>query len=1227
MSSRSSRRSSQASLPKWRSLSTSKRQQPATSLSLVFAQPERGSPLRPAVEQLPLAVSDDTSSLMSDMSRKRERFHSTTSLAATHEEGQQPDATKRSRVESGDAAVTSSDESSSGGEDSQHSPPRLSESPLSTAEPSLPAEAPTQAQSVPFPTAEPRLAPPATRSSWFGSLSRAKGRDRLLKSDEHAPDANSNATPSVQITAPAADPQPGAQVSAEGATASPSSASHSQPESISRPQPVASAVRPNGSLPMQVSSPQQEGIPTIPSTRSILSVDEEVPQRHLTTGNTPPSQSAPVLMQSQSSEGEQKPSVASLNPSTSRFMLRIPLLGRPKMSLDQVVAAQVEGPKENGLNTVQPQVDASPPPSANPETTVPTVEISEPPSEQPSSPDSVGTESLSPQPSLPPTGDDTPNASAHTASNSSWWDYVGWSRSSMATAQEPSGFETNADKPMEAEMTSPDLTSQPPESSPETLQPSQASPPPMSPPQLTVTLDESQNKDPAQQDELTRTQTSSSADGQKQKPPSVFSAETNNTQTSAWYSPWAWYAASPQTPSHDATTSEQREEVAQALDSEAVKTESEMVKEEALRRDEPAPTEAAPAHTSPAPSPQEEAKNPIESSISTHRSSWVNFFTSRALISKSITYESKDRDENGMEVMDIDEDEDKGDGVSAGESSTPTPAIAIPASTPTASQPPSALPSPKSVGALPRREVRKSGGAPPSPSALAEAGKHPRSPSPAPSKVSVASSTTPRPPPRNLVLPTWEDTFHLPPRSTVPPTKNAKSKLSKTFSFVSGVLFTKDEAAARKGKGREREREREHEFAQFGKDLPKALDVVGEQLNPYILSGGCRVVVIGVAGWSPGPVIRTIAGGLPSSSSKFVNMTVQALEQFEQEHGFKFKKITKMPLDGDGTIERKVSKVHKHLLENEDWMEDLHAADVIFVATHSQGSIISTHLIDRLIRDGHILTSRSVDVLTKTAAALAPGGAAPTMQAQRICFLALCGIHLGPLRYLKTSSLLQPYIQYFENAAASELFEFQNTETRLSKDYTKTVYIASLNDQVVPIYSGLFTAASHPRILRAVYIDGDAYHSSDFLANLLVLLIRIMNSGLSDGGLLAHLSEATAGTLSGVGHSSIYEEPATFSLAVNYFFLSNDGDSDKAELKIDAFDAVTEQNDYEIPWSLRDMIADDRVAHFFAQEFAHLRDAFDDWQPKTTILRDVKRKLQPIQRLTAFTSSGTVSKL
>jgi hypothetical protein len=113
-------------------------------------------------------------------------------------------------------------------------------------------------------------------------------------------------------------------------------------------------------------------------------------------------------------------------------------------------------------------------------------------------------------------------------------------------------------------------------------------------------------------------------------------------------------------------------------------------------------------------------------------------------------------------------------------------------------------------------------------------------------------------------------------------------------------------------------------------------------------------------------------------------------------------------------------------------------------------------------------------------------------------------------------------MQYFESTAARELFEFQvpfmshvclygstsfsiqNTESAVSQAYvkalknvidngvlifisiffiwyslkhfqTKMVYVASLNDQVVPLYSGLFTSVSHPLILRALYIDVDAY--------------------------------------------------------------------------------------------------------------------------------------------------------
>lgn len=305
-------------------------------------------------------------------------------------------------------------------------------------------------------------------------------------------------------------------------------------------------------------------------------------------------------------------------------------------------------------------------------------------------------------------------------------------------------------------------------------------------------------------------------------------------------------------------------------------------------------------------------------------------------------------------------------------------------------------------------------------------------------------------------------------------------------------------------------------------------------------------------------------------------MMEQALLEFAKEHEATIEKITKIPLEGEGTIETRVERcvtcsvssclpvrcgassystprLYSNLKMNESWMNDLHEADVVIVATHSQGSVVSTHLLDRLIRDNHIVTSRnqslanSVVQAVGTAADVFPssiglnGSTTQTgtrRKVQRVCCLALCGIHHGPLRYLNSSTLVGPYIQvcifsltrwsalqpfywqYFESAAARELFEFQVSNRmsvliliysltrseygersfaslygcitkclgswgrcfvvgqvypRTDRPQTKMVYIASLNDQVVPLYSGLFTAVTHPLILRALYIDGDAY--------------------------------------------------------------------------------------------------------------------------------------------------------
>ncbi|KAJ7783599.1 hypothetical protein DFH07DRAFT_727794 [Mycena maculata] len=755
-------------------------------------------------------------------------------------------------------------------------------------------------------------------------------------------------------------------------------------------------------------------------------------------------------------------------------------------------------------------------------------------------------------------------------------------------------------------------------------------------------------------------------------------AVSHEEQTS-WYYPWAWYGSTSSSTSPTAATGPPEDSAEEKALVDPKPAEVAAVPDAVLADMPPSAAEHTLSDPTPPPSPKLHPttsspsldSNPIGDSINSNRTGWVSFFSSSA----TLGYASRKTITSGEpEVMEIDLDD-------GAEGETPTAAAAAPPQT--ASQSEATDKNKKESDGKQTKEAEQ-------PQSNVQVVNNPassinnkRATSPAPSVASKASTGTktpakapsiapPRSPTPNLVLPTWKDTFHTPPRSVVPQRLldgNARAVgravMEKTMRFVSGVLFASDgstttrrsrSASGAKGKGKEREeREREKRFEEWGLGLPRAWDVLkpaarrgtesGERNVEDVLRGCRHVVVIGIHGWFPGAVIQSVLGEPTGTSTKFVNMMVTALEEFQSSYNVSLDKITRIPLEGEGTINRRVDKLYTALTSNAEWMADLHSADVIFVATHSQGSIVSTHLLDRLIREGHIRTGGSdVSQNPERPPALARSStdsSLPRPPPQRVCCLALCGIHLGPLRYLSSSSLVLPYIQYFESIAARELFEFQNTESEVSQAYvralqnvvdngTKMVYVASLNDQVVPIYSGLFTAASHPLILRSLYIDGqNSCHlssSSDFLSNLFVLLIRVMNAGLPDSGLLNHLSEATAGSLNGVGHSTVYEEIANYTLAVKYLFLTNSGFDTHLKLTVESFNANTEQNDYEIPWSLRDLIADERIAHFFSKEISQLATAFRQWQPKTTILRDIKRKLQPIQRLPpSFTGSATNS--
>lgn len=264
-------------------------------------------------------------------------------------------------------------------------------------------------------------------------------------------------------------------------------------------------------------------------------------------------------------------------------------------------------------------------------------------------------------------------------------------------------------------------------------------------------------------------------------------------------------------------------------------------------------------------------------------------------------------------------------------------------------------------------------------SKTAPVSKKSKSQSPSPAPKSPSGATTPAPKSPNLVLPTWDDTFNTRPRSTIPPSLirtaaaaaslpvegGSGTRLSRTMRFVKAALFQGNAQAiggaseAEKewiGHEKERERttnfpahpsfvrrdtkEREVIYAEFGRELPRAWEVmkrfgmdgegslnlvdggagtgtgrrrgsshalpppplmsppgplgspgpvaspapmspglalmgmpsVGEVMNEEVLRGCERVVVIGVHGWFPGTVMRTVIGEVGQISSNCLSL-------------------------------------------------------------------------------------------------------------------------------------------------------------------------------------------------------------------------------------------------------------------------------------------------------------------------------------------------------------------
>ncbi|KAI5952615.1 hypothetical protein KGF54_003482 [Candida jiufengensis] len=392
-----------------------------------------------------------------------------------------------------------------------------------------------------------------------------------------------------------------------------------------------------------------------------------------------------------------------------------------------------------------------------------------------------------------------------------------------------------------------------------------------------------------------------------------------------------------------------------------------------------------------------------------------------------------------------------------------------------------------------------------------------------------------------------------------------------------------------------------------------------------------NVLIIGVHGFFPTRMIRPIIGAPKGTSLKFANEAEKAVIRYCVENNLINEdqsdvSIQKIALEKEGKI---FDRVHFFTEILQKWESELNNADFIFIASHSQGCVVSIILLARLIRIGILK-----DPIHK-----------------RIGLLGMAGINNGPFYGVDKSFFMKAY-SAIEHDSLNELFEltkFDSPQSVVYKESIRTIinvnvkicFIGSINDQLVPLYSALASHIFHPNIYRACYIDY-ASATPTFIEKLVSLCSQILNLGFFDNNVIKELSTSLAGPLTGGGHSKIYNDGKVYDLGIKFVLdtddlvIPHDGkidydDFDNSELPVSNQVYIKEYNvgkigtnPFILPWCLRGLLfnieknwpnrnynekKNERGINNGFTEIHELYEIFENWKPDTKIYKDLKFRL------------------
>ncbi|TLD05303.1 uncharacterized protein PgNI_09460 [Pyricularia grisea] len=322
-----------------------------------------------------------------------------------------------------------------------------------------------------------------------------------------------------------------------------------------------------------------------------------------------------------------------------------------------------------------------------------------------------------------------------------------------------------------------------------------------------------------------------------------------------------------------------------------------------------------------------------------------------------------------------------------------------------------------------------------------------------------------------------------------------------------------------------------------------------------------KALAIGVHGLFPATYLRPMIGQPTGTSIRFANHAADSIRRWADSHGCQDCEIEKVALEGEGKIGERVENLWKLLL---NWIESIRKADLILVACHSQGVPVSIMLVAKLIELGIITTPR----------------------------IGVCAME----------EQLEYHSDHFQ---AINRAWFGNPESEVSKRYEAALKV------VLEYGSALHSPANHPLLFRAVFVDARV-HAADFIAHLVGFALKLRNMGISDHGLIRELSVPLAGSLySGAGHSTLYDDPQLYDLAVSHALETSD--VGKIPCEIGKHEGITTSNPYHLPWIMRGLLEEDFVKTELSSEVTELLKQFDSWKPVTKALKDVKYRLEAVR--------------